>query len=171
MRVTLIDKRNRLLPFVDEEIVDALCHHLRENRVTLRLGESVEQARDRRGTEAGERVRLHLDSGKTIVTEKALYSVGRTGATSKLDLDAAGLAADDRGRLVVDEHYRTEVPHIYAVGDVIGFPALASTSMEQGRLAVCHAFGVERAAASRRCSPTASTRSRKSRWSARPRRN
>jgi NAD(P) transhydrogenase len=142
VRVTLIDKRDRLLPFVDEELADALCHHLRENRVTLRLGESVNHLETAK-TETGERVRLYLDSGKTIVTEKALYSVGRTGATSRLNLPAAGLEPDDRGRLVVDEHYQTKVPHIYAVGDVIGFPALASTSMEQGRLAVCHAFGVQ----------------------------
>jgi NAD(P) transhydrogenase len=142
VRVTLIDKRNRLLPFVDEEIADTLCHHLRENRVTLRLNESVHRL-EITENEPGGRVRLHLDSGKTIVTEKALYSVGRTGATSKLNLEAAGLTADDRGRLAVDENYRTKVPAIYAVGDVIGFPALASTSMEQGRLAVCHAFGVK----------------------------
>src|SRR3984893_15205981 len=136
VRVTLIDKRDRLLPFVDHEIVDEFCHHLREDRVPLRLNESVgrlEIIED----EHGPRVRLHLDSGKTIITEKALYSVGRTGATSKLNLAEAGLAADSRGRLVVDDHYRTQVPGIYAVGDMIGFPALASTSMEQGRLAVC----------------------------------
>src|SRR5580700_9925071 len=142
VRVTLIDKRDRLLPFVDHEIVDEFCHHLREDRVTLRLNESVgrlEIIED----EHGPRVRLHLDSGKTIITEKALYSVGRTGATSKLNLAEAGLTADNRGRLVVDEHYRTQVPGIYAVGDMIGFPALASTSMEQGRLAVCDAFGVK----------------------------
>jgi NAD(P) transhydrogenase len=141
VRVTLIDKRDRLLPFVDHEIVDEFCHHLREDRVTLRLNESVgrlEIIED----EHGPRVRLHLDSGKTIIAEKALYSVGRTGATSKLNLAEAGLAPDNRGRLVVDEHYRTQIPGIYAVGDMIGFPALASTSMEQGRLAVCHAFGI-----------------------------
>jgi NAD(P) transhydrogenase len=141
VRVTLVDKRPRLLPFVDAEIVDALCYHLRENRVTLRLGESVKSI-DLAEGEHGSRVRLHLESGKTIVTDKALYSVGRTGATSKLALARCGLACDERGRLVVDEHYRTEIPGIYAVGDLIGFPALASTSMEQGRLAVCHAFGV-----------------------------
>jgi len=143
VRVTLIDKRHRLLPFVDEEIADTLCYHLRENRVTLRLGESVERievADDQDGP--GSRVRLHLESGKTIVTEKALYSVGRTGATQLLALDKCGIACDQRGRLAVDENYRTQVPSIYAVGDVIGFPALASTSMEQGRLAVCHGFGV-----------------------------
>ena len=141
VRVTLIDKRDRLMPFVDHEIVDEFCHHLRENRATLRLNESVgglEIFED----EHGSRVRLHLESGKTIVAEKALYSVGRTGAASKLNLAEAGLTADSRGRLAVDAHYQTEVPGIYAVGDMIGFPALASTSMEQGRLAVCHAFGV-----------------------------
>jgi NAD(P) transhydrogenase len=143
VRVTLVDKRNRLLPFVDEEIIDTLCYHLRETRVTLRLNESVERIDVAEGSDGpGSRVRLHLESGKTIITEKALYSVGRTGATSRLALDKCGLACDERGRLVVDEHYRTDVPGIYAVGDVIGFPALASTSMEQGRLAVCHAFGV-----------------------------
>jgi NAD(P) transhydrogenase len=141
VRVTLIDQRPRLLPFVDEEIVDTLCYHLRENRVTLRLGESVQSIELAPG-ENGSRVRLHLESGKIIVADKALYSVGRTGATGKLGLDKCGLACDGRGRLVVDEHFRTEAPNIYAVGDVIGFPALASTSMEQGRLAVCHGFGV-----------------------------
>ncbi len=143
VRVTLIDKRARLLPFVDAEITDALCHQLRENRATLRLNESVKQIEIVEGDGHGAGVRLHLDSGKTIFAEKALYSVGRTGATGKLDLASAGLLADERGRLIVDEHYQTEIPNIYAVGDVIGFPALASTSMEQGRLAVCHAFGVE----------------------------
>src|SRR5271166_5303170 len=117
------------MPFVDREIADEFCHHLRETRATLRLNESVdtlEIVEDERGA----RVRIHLDSGKTIVAEKALYSVGRTGATSKLNLAEAGLAADSRGRLVVDDHFRTAVPDIYAVGDMIGFPALASTSME-----------------------------------------
>lgn len=143
VRVTLIDKRARLLPFIDAEIADALSHELRENRATLRLNESVKQLEivDGDGHAAG--VRLHLDSGKTIFAEKALYSVGRTGATGKLNLASAGLVADDRGRLAVDRHYRTEIPNIFAVGDVIGFPALASTSMEQGRLAVCRAFGVK----------------------------
>lgn len=142
VRVTLIDARHRLLPFVDDEVAAELCHHLREARVTLRMGETVKSL-ETVHTDTGERVRLHLDSGKTIVTEKALYSVGRTGATSKLSLAAAGIEPDARGRLVVDAHFRTKAPHIYAVGDVIGFPALASTSMEQGRLAACHAFGVK----------------------------
>jgi NAD(P) transhydrogenase len=142
VRVTLIDKRDRLLPFVDEEIADELCHHLRENRATLRLNESVNKLEIIDGNGRGARVKLHLDSGKTIIAEKALYSVGRTGATGQLNLAGAGLVPDNRGRLAVDEHYQTQIPGIYAVGDMIGFPALASTSMEQGRLAVCHAFGV-----------------------------
>jgi NAD(P) transhydrogenase len=140
VRVTLIDKRHRLLSFVDAEIMDALAYHLRQNRVTLRLGEEVsaiEPVQD----EHGERVKIHLDSGKQIIAETALYSIGRTGATETLNLAAAGLEADERGRLEVNEHYQTAVPHIYAGGDVIGFPSLASVSMEQGRLAACHAFG------------------------------
>jgi NAD(P) transhydrogenase len=142
VRVTLIDKRPRLLPFIDAEIIDALVYQLRENRVTLRLGEEVggiELLND----DHGDRVLILLESGKQVVAEKALYSIGRTGATAGLNLQAAGLKADERGRIVVNEHYQTAVPHIYAVGDVIGFPSLASTSMEQGRLAACHAFGVE----------------------------
>ena len=144
VRVTVVDKRERLLDFVDHEIIDTLVYQMRKNRVTLRLGEEVEgldySAED---AEHGPRVRVKLKSGKQIVTEKALYSIGRTGATHTLDLAQAGLTADDRGRIKVNAHYQSEVPHIYAVGDVIGFPALASTSMEQGRLAACHAFGVE----------------------------
>jgi NAD(P) transhydrogenase len=141
VRVTLIDKRNRLLPFVDAEIMDTLAHHLRENRVTLRLGEEV--AGMELTTDAtGDHVRIHLASGKQVVTDTALYSIGRTGATGALNLAAANLTADDRGRLAVNAHFQTAVPHIYAVGDVIGFPSLASTSMEQGRLATCHAFGI-----------------------------
>jgi len=142
VRVTLIDKRDRLLPFVDHEIIDTLIYHLRQNRVTLRLGEEVsglELVNDKKG----ERVCIHLASGKQITTDSALYSIGRTGATNALNLQATSLSADKRGYLKANEHYQTEVPHIYAVGDVIGFPSLASTSMEQGRLATCHAFGVE----------------------------
>jgi NAD(P) transhydrogenase len=142
IRVTLVDRSRRLLPFVDAEIIEALDYHLRQSRLTLRFGEAVS------GVEtvevAGEtRVKIRLVSGKEIVADKALYSIGRTGATAKLNLDAAGLKADERGRLKVNEHYQTDVPHIYAAGDVIGFPSLASTSLEQGRLAACHAFGVE----------------------------
>ena len=142
VRVTLIDKQTRLLGFVDEEIADALAYHLRQQRVTLRLGEEV-SAIEPFEDERGDAVRIHLASGKQIVTEKALHSIGRTGNTSELDLAKAGIEADARGRLKVDAKYRTSVPHIYAVGDLIGFPALASVSMEQGRLAACDAFGVD----------------------------
>jgi NAD(P) transhydrogenase len=142
VRVTLIDKRQRLLPFVDLEIIEALSYHLRENRVTIRLGEAVKDIEPFEDAN-GPHVRIHLESGKQIVTEKALYSVGRTGAVEGLNLDAAGIACDGQGRIQVNGSYQTAAPHVYAVGDVIGFPSLASTSMEQGRLAACHAFGVE----------------------------
>lgn len=142
VRVTLVDRARRLLSFVDSEIVEALDYHLRENRMTLRFTEAVSGI-ELAPSGADMRVKIHLASGKEIVAEKALYCIGRTGATSKLNLDAAGLKADDRGRLKVNENYQTEIPHVYAAGDVIGFPSLASTSLEQGRLATCHAFGVE----------------------------
>jgi NAD(P) transhydrogenase len=141
VRVTLIDMHDHLLPFVDREIIEALTYHLRTNRATLYLGEKVsgiEPLHDERGRH----VKIHLASGKQIGADCVLYSVGRRGAVDGLDLAAAGLTADARGRLKVNEHYQTEVSHIYAVGDVIGFPSLASTSMEQGRLAACHAFGL-----------------------------
>jgi NAD(P) transhydrogenase len=142
VRVTLIDKRPRLLDFVDSEIIDALTYHMSQHRVTLRLGEEVrgiEPSED----EHGGRILIHLASNKQIIAEKALYSIGRTGNADQLNLPAAGLAADDRGRLKVNQYYQTQASHIYAVGDVIGFPSLAATSMEQGRFAACHHFGVE----------------------------
>ena len=142
VRVTLVDKFPKLLPFVDSEIMGSLVYLLRGMRTTFRLGEtvsSIEPVDDERG----ERVRIHLDSGKQIVTEKALYSIGRTGATGGLNLPATALEADERGRIKVNERYQTAVPHIFAVGDVIGFPSLASVSSEQGRLAARHAFGLE----------------------------
>lgn len=142
IRVTLIDMRSRLLSFVDGEIVDTLAYHLRNNRVTLWLNEKV-QTIEPYDNDHGGGVTIHLASGKKIFSEKALYSIGRTGATERLNLAAAGLSADDRGRLKVNEHYQTCVPHIYAAGDVIGFPSLASISMEQGRLVACHSFDVE----------------------------
>ena len=150
VRVTVIDKRKRLLGFVDGEIIDALVHQMRENRVTLRLGEEV-AAIEPFADAKGPRVRIRLESGKQVVARAALYSVGRTGATAGLDLAAAGLKAGERGLIEVNDAFQTEVPHIYAVGDVVGFPSLASTSMEQGRLAACHAFGVNAAAARELC--------------------
>jgi len=142
VRVTLIDMRDRLLPFVDREISDAFAHQLRENRVMLRLGEAVAAVEEAK-IEGGPRVNIHLSSGKHVTAERVLYSIGRTGATASLSLENAGLSPDDRGRIKVNEHFQTAVQHIYAVGDVIGFPSLASTSMEQGRLASCHAFGLQ----------------------------
>lgn len=137
VHVTIIDKRPRLLEFLDGEITEALQYTLRSMDCTLRLGEDVASV----AVEAPHRAVAILKSGKKIVSELVLYSIGRLGATGELNLAAAGLAADDRGRLKVNAHYQTDVPHIYAAGDVIGFPSLASTSLEQGRLASCHAFG------------------------------
>jgi NAD(P) transhydrogenase len=142
VRVTVIDKRPKVLDFIDAEIMDALVYQLRQNRVTFRLGEEVKSLEVCDGPK-GKKVRIELESGKQIITQKALYSIGRSGATGELNLPAAGLSADERGRLTVNADYQTSSPHIYAVGDVIGFPSLASTSMEQGRLAACDAFGAE----------------------------
>ncbi len=140
VRVTVIDKRPRLLTFVDFEVIDTLVYQMRQNRMTLRLGEEVSGI-ERFSDERGERVRVMLASGKQIQAESALYSIGRTGATGNLNLDEIGLKVGDRELLSVNENFQTEVDNIYAVGDVIGFPSLASTSMEQGRIACCHAFG------------------------------
>ena len=142
-RVTIVDKRERLLSFVDYEVIDELTHQMRDNRITLRLGEEVSGIEMTANNRGSERVKINLGSGKQIVTEKALYAIGRTGATAALNMASAGIMVDERGRLKVNEYYQTNVPTIYAVGDVIGFPSLASTSMEQGRLASCHAFGIE----------------------------
>lgn len=137
--VTLIDMRTQLLDMVDRELVDAFCYHVREMGVTLRLGEQVERIE----TGANGHAIITMKSGKRTVAEMVLVSAGRQGATSMLSLELAGLEADERGRIEVDAHYQTKVPHIYAVGDVVGFPALASTSAEQGRHAACHMFGIE----------------------------
>jgi NAD(P) transhydrogenase len=134
-RVTVVDQRSNMLEFCDEEIVESLRFHLRDLAVSFRFGEQVEKV------EIGERGTVTtLASGKRIGADTVMYSAGRQGATDCLALEEAGLTADKRGRIAVDSAYRTEVDHIYAVGDVIGFPALAATSMEQGRLAAMHAF-------------------------------
>jgi NAD(P) transhydrogenase len=136
VRVTLIEKRNRLLEFADQEIVEALSYHLRDSRVTLRLGEEVESVEEMPdGT-----VIANLESKKRVSGDALLYAVGRQGSVDDLNLAAAGLEADSRGRIPVNEHYQTKVEHIYAVGDVVGFPSLASVSMEQGRIAAARAF-------------------------------
>ncbi|MCH8027653.1 MAG: Si-specific NAD(P)(+) transhydrogenase, partial [candidate division Zixibacteria bacterium] len=139
VRVTLIDIRERLLPFVDHEISDTLSYQLRQQRVILRLGEEVSNLKVEQ-TDTGSFVSISLKSGKEVSAEAVLYSIGRSGNTEDLNLEAVGLSADDRGRIKVNSCYQTEVPNIYAVGDVIGFPSLASTSMEQGRIAACNAF-------------------------------
>ncbi|MGA2571077.1 MAG: Si-specific NAD(P)(+) transhydrogenase [Terracidiphilus sp.] len=137
VRVTLIEKRNRLLEFADQEIVEALSYHLRDARVTMRLGEEVESVEEPSpGT-----VVANLMSNKKVSGDALLYAVGRQGNVEDLNLAAAGLEADSRGRIAVDEHYQTKVEHIYAAGDVVGFPSLASVSMEQGRIAAVRAFG------------------------------
>ena len=141
-QVTLVELSDRLLDFVDHEIVDALVYHMRQQRVTLRLGENVRTI-EHCDTRYGTGVKTCLESGKEIVTEKALYAIGRQGATRSLGLENIGIVPDKRGRIQVNEHYQTTIPSIYAVGDVVGFPSLASTSMEQGRMAACHAFGIE----------------------------
>jgi len=135
-KVTVVERRPRLLDFCDEEIVEALRHHLRDSGLVFRLGETVTSVERR-----DEGSIVVLESGKRIATEAVFYSAGREGAVDELGLEQAGLEADERGRIRVDEAFRTSVPHIFAVGDVIGFPSLAATSMEQGRLAARHAFG------------------------------
>ena len=141
VRVTLIDKRHQMLPFIDTEIMDTLVYHMRQNRMTLRLGEEV-SAIAIVDDDNHERVQIHLRSGKVVSAEKVLYSIGRTGATDTLNLEAVGVSPGPRGYLEVNESFQTAAPTIYAAGDIIGFPSLAATSMEQGRLAACHAFGV-----------------------------
>ena len=139
VRVTLIEKRPRLLEFADQEIVEALSYHLRDSRVTMRLHEEVESVEEL----ADGTVVANLESKKKISGDALLYAVGRQGNIGELNLPAAGLEADARGRIPVDKDFRTKAPHIFAVGDVIGFPSLASVSMEQGRIAVERAFGDE----------------------------
>ncbi len=136
--VTLVDARKRLLGFVDEEIIETFHYQMRSLGVRLRLGEEVESCSVREDNQ----VVTVLKSGKVIISDCVLYSAGRVSATAELGLQNVGISADERGKLTVNEHYQTAQPNIYAAGDVIGFPALASTSARQGRLATCHAFGV-----------------------------
>ena len=135
-KVTVVEKRVNMLEFCDPEIIEALKFHLRDLAVTFRCGEEVT------AVDVGSAGTITtLASGKQIPAETVMYSAGRQGQTDLLDLPNAGLEADSRGRIFVDDNYQTKVDHIYAVGDVIGFPALAATSMDQGRLAAYHAFG------------------------------
>ncbi|MCW2382560.1 MULTISPECIES: Si-specific NAD(P)(+) transhydrogenase [unclassified Sphingobium] len=135
--VTLIEPRETFLDFIDREIIEEFIHQLRDRGMTIRLGAKVTNvAKDASGA-----VVTTLEDGRAIRSEMMLFAAGRVGATHTLGLEHCGLAVDNRGRLKVDpKTFQTEVPHIYAAGDVIGFPSLASTSMEQGRIAACHAF-------------------------------
>jgi len=139
--VTVIEKRERPLEFLDAEIVDELMHQMRDRGVTFRLGETVQDVRVE--SAPVRRAVIELESGKRIAADVAFFSVGRSGATEELGLERIGVAVDERGRIAVNERFQTSVPHIYAAGDVIGHPALAATSMEQGRRAACHAFGLD----------------------------
>ncbi len=139
VNVTIVDARKRLLGFIDEEIIECLQYQMRSLGVTLRLGEEVESCE----VKEGDQVITRLRSGKVIVSDAVLFSAGRVSATADLGLENIGITPDDRGRLVVNEQYQTELEHIYAAGDVIGFPALASTSAAQGRLTSCNAFGIK----------------------------
>jgi NAD(P) transhydrogenase len=137
VQVTLVDGRERLLEFMDRELVDELVHLLRDRGMVLRLGEqvaAVERLDD-------SQLLTRLESGKQVRSEVVMFAAGRIGCTSSLRLEKAGLEADRRHRIAVSDTLQTAVPHIYAAGDVIGFPALASTSMHQGRRVACHAFG------------------------------
>jgi NAD(P) transhydrogenase len=138
VRVTVIDGRQNLLEFCDREIVDTLLFHCRSLEMMFRLGEDVIGVDHIKG----DRVAVQLESGKRLIGDSVLYAAGRVGDTAELNLTAAGLEPDDRGRVWCDENHRTWKEHIYGAGDVVGFPALASVSMEQGRRAVCHAFGL-----------------------------
>jgi NAD(P) transhydrogenase len=138
VKVTLLDQRPILLDFVDREIVESLCFQLRQLGTVFRLGEKVVSVGF---DEERDRVFAKLASGKNVHGQGLLYTIGRQANGDILNLEAAGISPEGRGKLSVNEHFQTTVPHIYAAGDVIGFPALASTSMEQGRLASCHMFG------------------------------
>jgi len=136
VKVDLINPGERLLPFLDDEISDALSYHLRNNGVLIRHNELF----DRVETE-GQSVTMHFKSGKQIKADALLWAAGRSGNTSKLGLEHVGLEANSRGQLEVDQHYQTAAPHVYAVGDVVGWPSLASAAYDQGRSAAAHLAG------------------------------
>jgi len=138
VRVIIVEKRPRLLEFADAEMVEALSYGMRDRRATMRLNEEVESVEEL----PDGKVAANLVSKKRIVGDALLYAVGRQGNIDRLNLPAAGVESDDRGRIKVNADFRTSQPHIFAVGDVIGFPSLASVSMEQGRLAAAKAFGL-----------------------------
>lgn len=143
--VTVIEPRDTILDFIDREIVDHLIYQMRDRGIALHLGAEVTSVE----AEPSGKACCTLADGRKVRSEIVLYAAGRMGATDTLNLEACGLETDRRGRLTIDpDTYQTAIPHIYAAGDVIGFPSLASTSMEQGRVAACHAFGHPMPAAS-----------------------
>ena len=139
VRVMIVEKRPRLLEFADTEMVEALTYNMRDRRVTMRLNEEVDSVEELPDGQ----VAANLVSNKRMMGDALLYAVGRQGNVDGLNLAAAESTADDRGRIQVDADYRTSQPHIFAVGDVIGFPSLASVSMEQGRIAAARAFNLK----------------------------
>jgi NAD(P) transhydrogenase len=137
--VTVIEPRMTMLDFIDREIVEDFSYQLRDRNMKLLFGQSAEKIE----REPGGKCKVTLSNGRVVTAEMVLYAAGRMGATAALNLEAAGLTADARGRIKVNpETFQTEVPNIYAAGDVVGFPSLASTAMEQGRIAARHAAGV-----------------------------
>ncbi len=136
IKVTLIDRRTQMLRFLDQEIAQALETQMQHNGVTMRLGQDCMDI----SVNHTDRPTVYLQHGETVTADMLLYTMGRIGNIEALDLGAIGLTTDQQGQLSVNAHYQTAIPHIYAIGDVIGFPALAATAMEQGRLAACHAF-------------------------------
>ncbi len=141
-QVTVVEARDSLLEHVDGEITEALVYQLRRCGVTFRMGEKVVSVEAPEGTPL--RAIAKLESGKTLSAEALLYAVGRQPNTDRLNLAAIGLETKDRGQIAVSDYFQTKIPHIYAAGDIVGFPSLASTSMEQGRIAACHMFGKDR---------------------------
>jgi NAD(P) transhydrogenase len=137
--VSLVEPRNSFLDFIDQELIEDFLHQLRDRGMTIRFGSKVERIE----IDADDYAITVMENGRRVRSEMLLYAAGRVGATDTLRLELCGLSVDHRGRLTIDpKTFQTEVPHIYAAGDAIGFPSLASTSMEQGRIAACHAFGV-----------------------------
>jgi NAD(P) transhydrogenase len=137
IRVHLVEGRNRLLGFMDGEVSEILARSMRRLGIDLRLEETIA------GVEAGERLTVRLGSGAAVEVDAVLAATGRTGNIAGLGLAEVGIAGGPRGTIAVDGHYRTSLAHVYAAGDVIGFPALASTSMEQARVAMVHAFDLK----------------------------
>ena len=142
VRVTLIDKSNALLKFMDSEIVDSLKYEIRKKRITLRLNEEVDNIQKHKEKDEN-KIKIILSSGKQIISDKALYTIERSGNIQNLNLENAKVLFNKRGQIEVDSDCKSNIPNIYAAGDIIGFPSLASTSKEQGRLATCHAFNIK----------------------------